>query len=336
MSIQAVWCCMACVMLLLGGLTAEAAADSADTVGPSASEMAEAAMRGLSWLVAHKDTMPPGVAAVTFRKIYRVTPDDQLAAELLEIIREAEGALPQVNTAIDIHDRDARHWPNLRPVLTELVRYKCVNLLQEADLKPIEDLRDFYWDQMFLSTMDLSKKVVAAYLLERLGVTDKLYDSVLEEVRSHGELLDQPRSYAYIFYLYALTHIVLTSSDYYDHYLDPAGFKGEIAGFDKALKDYLAVEDMTATEIDVASEMLICLKLLRVPADPPTQKMRRRLVDCQNADGSWGSGNDVTGTRIHNTAVASMALLDFAPEFREGDIYCDSITYAGAGLPDSE
>jgi hypothetical protein len=333
MRLQVTWCFVACVMLLAAVVTSGAgAADSTGTAYPPAHEIADAGMRGARWLVENKDAIPPRVALTTFRKIYRVTADDVLAAELLEIIRETEDTLPQANIAIDINDPSARRWHSLRPALTELVRFKCVNQLQETDLQPVEDLRDFYWDQMFLSTMDLSKKVVAAYLLRRLGVADDLYDSVVEEIRSRADLLDQPRSYSYVFYLYALTHIVLTSSGYYDHYLDPAEFRGEIAGFSKALKDFETVEDLTATELDVASEILICLKLLGMPADHEAEEIYRRLVDIQNADGSWGSGAEVTGAKIHNTAVAAIALIDFAPEFREGDIYCDSITYP-AGRP---
>ncbi|MFH1312525.1 MAG: hypothetical protein ABIJ00_04790 [Candidatus Eisenbacteria bacterium] len=337
MRFRTVCCCAVCVVLLMGGIArSTGAGDSGDTTCTPASDMTAAAMRGIEWLIANQDAISPAVAVTTFRKIYRVTADDSLAARLLEIIEETEPTLPQVNIAVDIHDRDSRRWHKLRPVLIELVRNKCVNQVFETDLRPIEDLRDFYWDRLFLSTMDLSKKVVAAYLLKRLGVADELYDSVVEEVRSQADLLNQPRSYHYVFYLYALTHVVLTNSGYYDHYLDPAGFAVEIAGFDKALRDFLALEDMTSTELDVASEALTCLKLLRVPADPRMERMYQRLMEEQNPDGSWGSDKEVTGSRIHNTVVASIALLDFAPEFRDGDIYCDSITYGPDPLPDSE
>jgi hypothetical protein len=337
MRFQRTCCFIVCVVLLTGGMAKSVGAEgSSDTTVASATDKAAAAKRGIEWLVANKDAIAPGVAVTTFRKIYRVTPDDTLAAGLLKIIEEAEANLPQINIAVDIHDRESRRWHNLRPLLIELVRNKCVNQVFESDLRPIEDLRDFYWDRLFMSTMDLSKKVVAAYLLKRLGVGDELYHSAVEEVRSLADLLDQPRSYHHVFYLYALTHIVLTNSGYYDHYLDPAGFKGEIAGFHKGLNDFLAVEDMTTTELDVASEVLVCLKLLRVPADPLTEKMSRRLIGLQNPDGSWGSDDEVTGTRVHNTAVATMALLDFAPVFRDGDIYCDSITYGHDPLQDSE
>jgi hypothetical protein len=66
------------------------------------------------------------------------------------------------------------------------------------------------------------------------------------------------------------------------------------------------------------------------------EKMYQRLMGLQNPDGSWGSDKEVTGTKVHYTAVASMALLDFAPVFRDGDIFCDSITYGLDTLPDSE
>jgi hypothetical protein len=311
------------------------ASDSADTTHDPADKTA-AAMRGVEWLMANRDAISSRTAVMTFRKLYRVTPDDSLAADLLAIIEEAEDNLPQMNIAFDIHNPDARRWHNLRPLLTELVRNKCVNQVFESDLQPIEDLRDFYWDQLFLSTMDLSKKVVASYMLKRLGIDEGLYDSAVEEVRSRQNLLDQPRSYQSVFYLYALTHIVLTKSGYYDHYLNPAAFKGEIAGFHKALVDFADIEDMTTTELDAVSEALVCLKLLRVPTDSTAEKMYRRLIESQNPDGSWGSDDEVTGTRVHNTAVATMALLDFAPAFRPGDIYCDTITYGLDSRPESE
>jgi hypothetical protein len=325
------------VLLLLGGMAPEAgAADSPDTARARAPEAATAAMRGIGWLVTHKDAMPPRLALTTYRKIYKATPDHDLAAELLEIIRTIEDELPEVDTAIDIHERDSRRWHNLRPMLIEVVRRKCAGDVRESDLAAIKDLYDFYWDRLFRSTMDLSKKVVAAYLLGKVGVGDDLYHSVVSQIRSRSDLLEDPGSYRYVFYLYAITHTVLTSSGYYDHYVDPSGFEPEIAGFHKALDDLVRREDMTTTEMDAAAEILICLKLLRLPLRPQAQMMRRRLIDRQNPDGSWGSDEEPTGAKIHNTAVAAMALLDFAPEFRKGDIYCDSVTYPREHLPQAE
>jgi hypothetical protein len=42
----------------------------------------------------------------------------------------------------------------------------------------------------------------------------------------------------------------------------------------------------------------------------------------QNSDGSWGKSKETDSAKIHHTVVTTLAFLEFAPEFREGKIYC--------------
>ncbi len=321
-------CCCIVTLLILSGCHARQAGSTPPigTRDTLQEQINAAGMRGVGWLVAHRTEMPPASAVTAYRKIYKVTADEDLAAELLGITREMEMGLPQADIPVDVSDSQPLYWHKLRPLLTHLLRRKCAGEEYGKDAAAIEDLLALEWERIFRSNTMLNNKVVAAYFLKEIGIgREDLYDTVVSEVRSKAYLLNDFRTYPYLFYLYALTHIVLTKSDYYDHYLDPSGFGPEMAGFHKALSSYLRIGDMTSTEIDVAAEMLICQKILQVHA-PEHTAMLRRLMEHQNADGSWG-GKEVDSAKIHTTAVATMALLEFAPEFRKGNVYCDTSTY---------
>jgi hypothetical protein len=313
--------------LALAGLGADAPS-AGDPQQVLEREKAEAAMRGVRWLTENRDVLPQRLALVTYRKLYKVTADDSLAGSLLRIIQAIESASPQVETSVHISDPAYRRWDNLHAVLTELVRRRCTDPTYIEEAEEVARLVSRDWDRLFPSRMEMSQKIVAAYLLGVLGVApDGLYDEAVSEARSQVSLMDDPGSYYYTCLLYALTHIILTESDYYNRYVDPREHEVEVGALDTALRNFLADAEAIDTKLDVAAEVLICLKLLRLIPCVGSDEAFRQLIRHQNPDGSWGQGNKSSTSRIHTTAVATLALIEFAPEFRPGSIFCDSGTY---------
>jgi hypothetical protein len=124
-------------------------------------------------------------------------------------------------------------------------------------------------------------------------------------------------------YLYGLTHIVMTKSEYYGRYLDRNEFELEMSTFRQALSRFTSATAMTDFEADILAEILICRKLLRLPPDPLVEIACRRLVQRQNRDGSWGKGQEVSTSKVHHTVVSTLALMEFAPTLQAKSIFCD-------------
>ena len=71
-------------------------------------------------------------------------------------------------------------------------------------------------------------------------------------------------------------------------------------------------------ELDITAEMLICLKLLRVPLSDDIEKLRLNLAKAQQPDGSWGSSGSSMNELSHHTLMSTLALIEFSPSFRGG------------------
>jgi len=284
----------------------------------------KAALSGINWLISKKDHMPTEAAVSNFKKIYKTTADKRLAKKLAELIKEKEAALTDHHTSIDIGDEKYRNWFELRPVVEKLLWKKCSREEYRTDTAKIQKLLRSSWNDIFPQKMILGQRLVAAYLLRELGAcTDKFYTTVVSRIRSRSKLLEDPSKYSYFFYLYALTHIIFTESDYYSHYLNPEKFGYEIKGFNTALDRFSAYPELSDNITDILSEILICFKLLRIAPSSKRTAACQTIISRQNPDGSWGGEKETEEAKIHHTVVASLALLEFTPIFRAGKIYCD-------------
>jgi len=230
-----------------------------------------------------------------------------------------------VNTSINIKDEKYLNWFQLRPVVEELLRRKCAGEEYISDAEKIRGLLSSSWNDIFTKKMTLSQKLVAAYLLRELGAcTDEFYASITKRIRSRSKVLDKPSGYGYFFYLYALTHIIFTESDYYGHYLDSKNFGPEINGLNKAINRFSFYPEISDNIADILSEILICFKLLQIRPDQRTDREYQRLIKKQNPDGSWGGEKETENAKIHHTVVTTLALLEFSPSFRGKKIYCNA------------
>ena len=317
--------CFILIMLLSGCQLLDPRMGTVHTETILKKEGREAALRGVNWLISKKDSIPANAALSNFKKIYKTTNDKRLAKKILRVIKEKKKSIARINTSIDIKNKKHLNWFELRPIVEELLRRKCAGEEYMTDAEKIRGLLSSNWNDIFTKKMLLSQKLVAAYLLGELGAcTDEFYASVTKRIRSRSKVLDKPSGYGYFFYLYALTHIVFTESDYYGHYLNSEKFEPEINGLNKAINRFSSYPEISDNIADILSEILICFKLLQIKPDQRTDRTYQRLIKRQNPDGSWGGEKETLNARIHHTLVATLALLEFSPAFRGKKIYCPS------------
>ncbi len=285
----------------------------------------ESVKNGVGWLIAQEGRVSTRTYVAYLMQIYKTTNDKTLALKLSTIINEKGKGIPQGDTNIDINDKKHLDLRILRPVVQDLLRRKCLDKEYRADAQIVKKFIDINRDEMFSREIDLSQKIVFFYLIKELGIdTNNLYQSVISEIRSKDSLLSDPTGKDYNPYLYALTHIIFTESDYYGKYLDRNKYKKELEGLDKAIDVFMKEEEISPFRADILSEILLSKKLLGINSDQKMKKLHERLISLQNSDGSWGDKSEPDGVRIHHTVVAILALMEFSPELRGGKIYCSA------------
>jgi hypothetical protein len=286
--------------------------------GAVTNELQAAALRGLNWLVEKKDAMPLGFALKNFEKIHRATADEGIRQQMARLTREKVKALPDEAPKIDPADPDLHTWYGLRPAVMDLIYLKSLGKPWKTEADKIVQLYAKHGEAILPLRSTLSERLVAAYKLKILGVpTDEIYANTLAEIRAQEPAIQQLGGGRDMMNLYARTHVIFTASAYYSRHLDPAGFAPEIASFTAALEQFSRWEKMNDSWTDLASEIVIARKILRLPPDANTEALCRRLVALQNSDGSWGSGPFSNG-KVHHTAMSVLALLEFADEFKVG------------------
>lgn len=275
-----------------------------------------AALRGINWLVAHKDTMPLGFALKTFEKIHRVTADASVRQRMAKLIHEKSKALPAETPRIDPENPDLRDWYTLRPHVNNLIYVRALGKPWKTEAENLARLFAQHGDAILPSRWTLSERLVAAYKLQILGVpTGEIYASTLAEIRAQEPTVQALGGGRDMMNLYARTHIAFTASGYYQRYLNPTDYAPEVACFARAVAELAKWEKLDDSWADLASEILIARKLLRQPVDAPAEALARKLTAQQNPDGSWGQGHFSVG-KVHHTAVTVLALIEFAPEFQ--------------------
>jgi hypothetical protein len=163
-----------------------------------------------------------------------------------------------------------------------------------------------------------SQRLIATRQLRQLGLpTGEIYRETVAAIRAEppaSRLVEGKRG---VMSLSARTHVVFTMSDYYARTLAPADFAYEIDAFARALEELAGREQLDDVTADIASEVLTARKVLRLPPDARTNAVQKHLLAMQNADGSWG-GEDQSNAKVHHTAMAILALMEFGTEFRVG------------------
>jgi len=290
------------------------------------SQKHSASERGVEWLMSHKDDMRTGHALWFFMNLYQVTPDKERQKQYESVIREKEIQYERIDRSeIDAHETQYALM-SILPQALVLLWKQCLG--EDVGMEK-EHIRTFISNNrtaLFPYHLDMGNKIVGAYVLSELGVLDKIfYDATIQEIISYAPKAQADINFPY---LYGLTHIALTKSDYYSFYLNPFEFEKEIVLLRQAVTQLLLAirnekshqNKRTGRLIDISSEVLIALKLLRQKSNIDSEALIKEILSLQNSDGSW-SGEDIYLTS-HHTLVATLALMDFAQQFPEAKIYC--------------
>ncbi len=296
-----------------------AASRSEQGIRAVTSDAQMASINGIKWLVAQKDAMSLGFALKSFEKIHRATADVNVRSQMAALITNKLSELP---TNAPSFDREIQDWYSLKPLVKDLIYLRSQGKPWKEGAARIARLFAERGESVLPSHGTLSERLVAAYQLRQLGVpAETLYTNTLAEIRAQVSGDRQFGGGSDMMRLYAGTHIIFTASGYYRRYLDPAQFAPEVAQFNKALKHIASsAERIEDNWGDLASEILIARKILRLPPDAQSQAVSRRLMAAQNADGSWGSG-PLSNGKVHYTALAVLALMEFGSEFQVGFDY---------------
>jgi hypothetical protein len=273
-----------------------------------------AARRGIDWLVAQRGEMDPDWAYALFSYLYPIAPDPALA-ETCRRIRDEASHQPFAALPANLRDPTLLDLPTLRPIVAELLRRKRLGApTEEASAALGVLLREHAAE--FLRDTTPAQQAALLYGLSELGIDPgwTLADSV-RLIRTRWSQNDPEKLLAHAPFVFGLTHIVYNASGYFARYPDPAAFAPEGAMLRRALRHYLAAPPPKQYFfLDVQGEILVALKLLRVPEDDDQRAMSERLLQLQNPDGSWGE--EFGNRRFHATVVAVQALVAYPEEFR--------------------
>ncbi len=301
--------------LLLTSFLQERRVTDVDPVGAS-QPIARAASRGIEYLTANLDDFTAGWVFAIAQQLYRTVADEALAQQFLQIARQTDTRRKTVVLPMDFSGDEYLTWQAVGAPVKQLLRWRCEGRPEEeATRKLAAHIRDN--GSSILGRLTLTRRIVAAFYLKELGIDCcNFYEDAILELRSS---LDHPPPEGTTdehSHLYALTHIAFTASGYFDHYLNRDQFEAEANALMQALSRYNN-KDLSNLEIDLTAEMLIAQKLLRIPSQGNIENLRLRLARLQNPDGSWSSFPPRIG-RVHTTLMCTLALIQFAPSFRDG------------------
>ena len=270
---------------------------------------AQAAQRGIAWLIENAKDMPPGWAYPNLIRTSRLTTSpthQEKIAEALEFDRMygRHRELPKDFTSLEI-------LTNAKAIqlLFEILRRKDTGQDWQGAAAGLQALVSQNETQLWEATRMRDRPTVLHALSELQIETlteEELFLDALQEQSRQIEPRDLARSTRYI---YALTHVVVARSNYFKNSVPPEGLEFTRPIFLAALERHTQGK-MGVMEIDLVGEVLTCLELLGI-SDPRMERARIRLIRLQNEDGSWGTGREVSPKRIHPTFNATAGLLDF-------------------------
>lgn len=274
-----------------------------------------ASVRGVNWLIANNEIIPSNRNG--FALIYKITADDELASNLLKIIEKRKANRLQMDVKINTQDPKYLNWNNgLRLVVMELIRKKCNGQESSEGVDQVRKIISKHQNGIFNNqTVSAGSLFVASHLLNKIGISiEKIYNRTIADLK-----IQQNYSIPNI---YALTHIFLTKSDYLSIYLDPKEYEWEVNALNAILEKYADEKRLNDVEIDMISEVIISMKLLKLPETANSEIVYKKLINQQNDDGSWGGNGIDIGAKTHHTVVSTIALSKFPDRLKKEDIFC--------------
>jgi hypothetical protein len=300
--------------LVTAALAALPACERRAAVDPREGLRDTAARRGIAWLLAERNAMEPRWAFALFSYLAPIAPDAAIAGACRRILDEVSGApFAELPPALD--DPALLETARLQPIVAELLRRRWRNEPSQDAAAELATLLHRN-AELLAGRTPLTQRAILLHDLEALGIEPPwVLDDVVRAVRGRWGAEEPEALYEDAGFMFALTHVFFAASGYFTRYPDPAIFGPEIAVLRGALRRYLAAPPPPSRFfLDVQAEVLVSLRLLRVPEDDDMRAMADRLLELQNPDGSWGEAR--ANHRYHATIVAVQALLDWPDEFR--------------------
>ena len=297
-----------------GGDTAETA-PAEPAPDPLGAGGAAAARAGLDWLIEHRDALPPGWAFHCFYHLGRVVEDEDLAATIGAIVDEYAAPTRDVPLPTSLDDPIFLNQRTIGLMVRELLRRKRAGRPYQEPAKKIETLLAGK-EHAFWSKATPTQQIIFLFHFDELGIGAELdMETIVDGLRRRAEEGDPARLAAGDQYMLALTHVVLYESRYFGDYVDAAELEFIVSAFRAALRHYY---DAPPNDLflDVQGEILVCLKLLRVPDDELIAAARANLIERQLPDGSWGGPRLSPSRKAHLTYTAVLALWDYPDDFR--------------------
>lgn len=281
---------------------------------------AELINKGIDWFIKNKDLVDPNDIAVHFIYFYKTTNDSSLVEKLSKIAKEKSSDIKIIDTKFDENNSKYLDWENLKYIYFSLERKKCKNQDYQKDLDFFKQYFNKNNAKIVPEEMDISRKLIIYYQLQELGVVDEnAYNKTIEEL---NKVSLNPNSKNYVRDLYAFTHVIFIASNYYSKYLDPKDYQKQIGIFNEAMK-YFEKKDLDDNSLNISSEIIISMKLLKQTQSKDFENLSQKILSYQNADGSFGTGDKKDpSVKIHSSAVALLAIMDFTQNLREAKNYC--------------
>jgi len=268
-----------------------------------------AADRGVDYLVARADAMPPSWRLQVFGALEKRLPEGERQRRCHELAEKAR-TTPVVALPGQLEPNDLR-WPrSIRPIILELVRtrespeplhIRLATLIAEHESKLFEKLNP-------------TQRLVTLYQLEALGVPTRLeFADVVGEVHAQWQAEARQALLLDAEFMFAITHVPIIRSSYFERPVAKEGHAVEIEVLDAAAAQYAQAIPEPPIFLDVAAEVVIARRLFRLPESDDTRAIRRELVARQRENGSWGEPR-FEGD-LHATYVAVAALAAWPPAF---------------------
>src|SRR5690606_35079896 len=194
-----------------------------------------AARRGVAWLLAQRDAMSAAGWASPLARVYRATADPALADAMATVVREALAAEPLRCTHTDPDDPAYQDGSVALWALLDLLRCREAGRDLTAARRTLAIA--LAADRPVWRQSD-GHRLVLAHLLERLEIgTGPSVAELREAIRARCRAALSPQRRRPC-ELYALTHIILVDSDYWQRYLDAADYPLEVRLFREAVRQF--------------------------------------------------------------------------------------------------
>jgi len=270
--------------------------------------------KGIEWLIKQQTVVGPEVGGLGYLLIYKVTPDTLIANRLSDLLTRKTSGVTHDTTIILEQDYTENALVSIESTAGDLLKEQCMGIDNTGQ---VDKLKNIFLlnknDIQFAIPRSAGAMITILYFLKKIGISDEgLRDLAIAHLKQ-----------ADIHYredVYGLTHIMLTDSDFLDRYLDPADYRREIELFNAILTEFASKKTVTPSEVDMLSEVIVCLKLLGQDTNTLIPPISRKIIAMQNNDGSWDS-NFATDP-YHTTVVATLAIMDFTKNLRSTGGFC--------------